>query len=570
MMEEKQEKKKNNFIKNILIVCVIMAIVLFILKVAPNYIKEANNNKVNLIINYTDVTKSMKQKTYVDENGILYLSKDDIENFYDENIYYDKKYNQIITSKDTKLSTMIVGKKEKTVNGKTSSMDTEVKEIDGKYYIPFSELEDVYNVKLTYIEESNTYVLDSLDRKLETANTLKKNKVKYKPTFFSKTVDKLEEGEKVYIVQSKSDDLKSVSKGYIKVRTEAGKLGYIKQESISEKVIEREEKSENKQIEGKVSLVWEYFSEYGHAPNRDGTNIQGVNVVSPAFFALEKLGKGNIVENVGKSGEEYIKWAHSNGYKVWPIFSNNSFKETTSEIMNDYKLREELINQIVDKVKKYNLDGVNIDFEYMKTEDKDLFSRFIIELTPRIKELGKVVSVDVTAPDGSPDWSLCFDRNVLGNVADYIMFMAYDQHGISSKEEGTVAGFDWVELNVDKFLDVDREGVPAEKLVLGMPFYTRLWKIKNGEVTSSTVSMKNVEKSIPEGVTKEWDEILKQNYIQYEKDGAIYKMWIEDEESLKEKLSLVNKYNLAGSCYWVKDYETENIWNIIKQELNME
>lgn len=364
----------------------------------------------------------------------------------------------------------------------------------------------------------------------------------------------------------------STSKGFIKVRTKTGKLGYVKQDSISEKVTSREAKVENKQIEGKVSLVWEYFSEYGHAPNRTGTTIQGVNVVSPAFFTLEKLGKGNLLENVGTSGEEYIKWAHSNGYKVWTLVSNDSMKETTSEIMKDYKLREKLINQIVDKVKKYNLDGVNIDFEYMKEEDRDLFSRFIIELTPRIKELGKVVSVDVTAPDGSPDWSLCFNRNVLGDVADYIMFMAYDQHGEYANEEGeegTVAGFDWVELNINKFIGKQEE-VPAEKLVLGMPFYTRLWKVKNGEVTSSVVTMKNVEKSIPEGVTKEWDEILKQNYIQYEKDGAIYKMWIEDEDSIKEKLSLVNKYNLAGSSYWVKDFENENIWNIIKQELNNE
>lgn len=565
------EKKKNNFIKKLFIVCVIMVIVLFILKIAPNYIKDLDN-KVNVVINYTDVTDNMKQEAYIDENGELYLSKDDIKNFYDKYIYYDEKYNQIITSSDTKLLAMSIGEKQKAVNGNQYVMNAEIKKIEGKYYIPFSELEDIYNVKATYNKEYNTVVLDSLDRKLEIATSLDKNKVKYKPTYFSKTVDELETGEEVYIVQAKSDDLQTTSKGYIKVRTKAGKLGYVKQNSISEKVISREEKLENKQIEGKVSLVWEFFSEYGQAPNRTGTDIEGINVVSPTFFSLEKLGKGNIIENVGESGEQYIKWAHSNGYKVWPIFSNNSMKETTSEIMKDYKLREELINQIVDKVKKYNLDGVNIDFEYMKEEDKDLFSRFIIELKPRIKELGKVVSVDVTAPDGSPDWSLCFDRNVIGNVADYIMFMAYDQHGEYVKtegEEGTVAGFDWVELNINKFLGKQEE-VPSEKLVLGMPFYTRLWKVKNGEVTSSVITMKNIEKSIPEGVTKEWDEILKQNYIQYEEDGAIYKMWIEDEESIKEKLSLVNKYNLAGSSYWAKDFESENIWNIIKQELNKE
>ena len=217
------------------------------------------------------------------------------------------------------------------------------------------------------------------------------------------------------------------------------------------------------------------------------------------------------------------------------------------------------------------MDGVNIDFEYMKQEDRDLFSRFMIELSPRIKELGKVVSIDVTAPDGSPDWSLCFDRKVLSDVSDYMMFMAYDQHGVSSDEEGTVAGYDWVEANVKKLLDEEKaEYVSNEKLVLGIPFYTRLWKEEDGKITSSVVTMKNVEKSIPEGVTKEWDDTLKQNYIEYQKDGATYKMWIEDEQSIKEKLDLIDKYNLAGASYWVKDYEQSNIWNVINEKLNNE
>ena len=191
-------------------------------------------------------------------------------------------------------------------------------------------------------------------------------------------------------------------------------------------------------------------------------------------------------------------------------------KETTYEIMNDYELRNKLINQIVSYVDEYNLDGVNIDFEYMKEEDKKMFSRFIIELTPRMKAVGKVVSVDVTAPDGSPDWSLCFDRNTLGKVADYIMFMAYDQNGASSPKEGTTAGYDWVKLNISKF--INQEEVQKEKLVLGMPFYTRLWKEKDGKTTSTVVLMKNIESVIPSDTKKEWDDILKQNYVQYEKD----------------------------------------------------
>ena len=272
-----------------------------------------------------------------------------------------------------------------------------------------------------------------------------------------------------------------------------------------------------------------------------------------------------MLENVDISGEDYVYWAHSNGYKVWPIVSNNSMQETTSEIMNDYELRKKLINQITEYIEKYDLDGINIDFENMKEEDKDMFSRFIIELMPRIKELNKVVSVDVTAPDGSPEWSLCFDRNTLGNVSDYIIFMAYDQYGEASPKEGTTAGFNWVSLNVNKFLG--QEEVSNEKLVLAVPFYTRLWKEKDGKITSSVVLMKDIDSILPENVKKEWDENLKQYYVQYEEDGAIYKIWIEDEKSIKEKLSLIKEKNLQGAAFWAKDFETESIWKIIKENL---
>src|SRR5699024_769358 len=137
---------------------------------------------------------------------------------------------------------------------------------------------------------------------------------------------------------------------------------------------------------------------------------------------------------------------------VWPSISNNSYIETTAEIMRDYNLRQDLIENIISLIVQYDLDGINIDFEYMHDEDKDLFSRFIIELKPRLNEMGAVLSVDVTAPDGSEEWSLCFDRHVIGDVADYIVFMAYDQYGNSSAVAGTNSGYDWVKANVDKFL----------------------------------------------------------------------------------------------------------------------
>ena len=195
--------------------------------------------------------------------------------------------------------------------------------------------------------------------------------------------------------------------------------------------------------------------------------------------------------------------------------------------------------------------------------DKDLFSRFIIELYPRLKEYGITLSVDVTAPDGSENWSLCYDRLTISKNCDYIVFMGYDQYGDSVV--GTTAGYNWVRSSLDKFTSDKRECVDASRIILGIPFYTKIWK----DDISTVVNMSKVYDNIPDGVEKVWDDELKQYYVEYEKNGSTYKMWIEDEESMKYKLDLVNEYNLAGAAFWESDREPETVWPIIKQKLGL-
>ena len=178
-----------------------------------------------------------------------------------------------------------------------------------------------------------------------------------------------------------------------------------------------------------------------------------------------------------------------------------------------------------------------------------------------------VTSVDVTAPDGSPNWSLCYDRTLLGNTVDYVVFMAYDQYGTSSGKAGTTAGFNWVETNLKKFIENYEK--KKEKIILGIPFYTRLWtETADGDVDSIAIPMTKIEKQIPNGVEKKWNETLQQYYVEFKSGSATKKMWIEDEKSIEAKVSLVSKYNLAGVSAWEKDMEPKNIWKIIEKELN--
>ncbi len=559
MSNEEIEMKKKVIIRTGIIIIAI--IVLFIIAmIANNYIILDSNSTTNLIINNNNVTSNLKNEI-IQEDGVIYLSEDDIANFFDKYIYLEEENNKVITTYNKKIAEVSLDENVININGADKTTSAHAIEVDGIIYIPISEMTEVYDIEIESIEETDIITMDSLDKEQKKAIVTSNLAVKSSTNFIARTVDRIEKGDTVIVISSEGK--------YSKIRTEDGKIGYIKTSKLANEYVVREDMAEESQIEGKINMTWDYYSESASAPDRTGTTIDGVNVVSPSFFYIDE--EGNFVENIGESGEAYIEWAHNNGYRIWPMISNapaaNESLEITSEIMNSYEKRKQLIEQIVNACVTYDLDGINIDFENMKQEDVDLYSRFIIELTPRLNEIGMVVSVDVTAPDGAETWSLCFDRNVIGDVADYIIFMAYDQNGTSSTTAGTTAGYDWVSLNLVKFLQT--EEIDEDKLILGIPLYSRLWtEDSNGElVRVSTVSIENMEEILPDDVEKTWDDDLKQYYVEYQDGDYTKKIWIEDTESLKAKVSLISENNLAGVASWQYNMGTEEIWQMLEEEL---
>ena len=487
---------------------------------------------------------------------------DDMKNFFDKYIYVEDETNEVITTYDDKIASIGFESNKLTLNGSTKKTGAHAIKEDDITYLPISEMKDVYDIEIDNIAETKVITIDSVDREQIKAQTKTNISVKSKKEGFSRTVDKVEKGESVIVVKNNNE---VSEKGWTKIRTQKGKVGYVKTSKLEEIETTREAKVKTKQIDGKVDMFWDYYSQYVKAPDRTGQVMEGVNVVSPSFFYLEKE-TGVLKDNVGDAGIAYINWAHSNGYKVWAMLSNaEAGIKVSSTILNSYTKRQQLIQSIVEKCAQYDIDGINVDFENMYEADKDKYSRFIIELTPRMEEMGIVTSVDVTAPDGDPNWSLCFDRHVLGDVADYLIFMGYDQYGTSSSKPGTTAGLNWVETSLKKIIDYDE--VDTDKIILGMPLYTRQWTVaSDGTIKDrSTVSMMNIK--IPNNVEKQWDEDLKQYYIEYASGKNTIKMWIEDGTSIKEKVALVAKYKLGGTSGWRKDMETSNVWAIIKEGL---
>ena len=560
-MKEKNERNSSKLIFNIFIVLEFLALLGGVFYLSPNYIREDYDGKTKVLINNNNVTLKMKNDVYIDENNNVFLSLADVRNYFDKYIEYDKENGSIVTTSEINIAKMSTKDNKITINGQEEELNSSAIEKNETIYLPFSEIsEKVYDVDLEYIKDTNTIIIDSLDRKQEVANTTKETKLKYKPQTLSGTLEKLDANEQVVYIEETNN--------WAEVRSKDGTIGYIKKEDLGNVEVAREAKEYIDKVEGKVNLVWDYYSEYAKAPDRAGETMDGVNVVSPSFFSLERGSNGEIYDNAKDDGAEYIEWAHNNNYQVWAMFSNNSLKDTTSQILNDYEKRETMIENLMDLVEEYNLDGVNVDFENMNESDKDVYSRFLIELAPRLKKIGKTLSVDVTAPDGSETWSLCFDRNTIANVADYIVFMAYDQYGTSSNKAGTTAGYNWVEANVKKFLG--QEDVDPEKIILGIPLYMRLWEEEeDGTAKPEVVNMRNMFDVLPENQVATWDEELKQYYVEYEEDGKKYKMWIENEKSVGEKINLANQYNLAGIAFWEKDRETnDEFWTFVKEQLN--
>lgn len=315
----------------------------------------------------------------------------------------------------------------------------------------------------------------------------------------------------------------------------------------------------SKQKDEKVNLTWQYV--YSKTPDMTGEKkIAGLNILSPTWFVLQNE-SGDIMD---KGDINYTKWAHENGYKVWPLFGNDFDPDLTGKILGDADKRSRLADSIVEYSIKYNADGINMDFENMRTSDRDNYTLFIKELSAKAKAKGLITSVDVTTINQYSSWSTCYDRKGLAKHADYMILMAYDQHWEGSPVSGSVAQLSWVESSLKKVL----EEVPQNKLILAVPFYTRLWKeaYVDGKtvVTSQAVSMETGEKVIKDNqASKIWDEKSGQYYAEFKKDGALYKIWLEDENSIRLKAQLANEYNLAGVASWRKGFEKPMVWEVI-------
>lgn len=487
----------------------------------------------------------------------------------DKPIRYEPDSGSIILTTANKVLHLKTDSLTATINQKPYNLTITAETSNETVYIPAEPLKELYGLQVEFDQNRGIVTLLSAGENVQLAEVMPKKgaAIRTEPTIRAPYVDKVPQAQPVRIWEEQA--------GWLLVQSSDGLTGFINKKDVKLTTIDQmPEAAEEpafiawKVLGNKINMTWEAVYER----KIDTTKISpmpGVNVVSPTWFALAD-DKGTIK---GKADPAYVKWAHQQGMQIWALFSNDFEPDRTTKALASAETRFSMIQQLIAFAEVYDLQGINIDFENVHTSDKANFVQFVRELTPLLHEQGLVVSVDVTPKSNSEMWSLFLDRATLGGIVDYMMVMAYDEHWASSPKSGSVASLPWTESSLVRIMQED--GVPASKLMLSMPLYTRIWTEKKGEdgkitVSSKAVGMERIKEIISTKKLKPvFDAAAGQNYVEYQEDGALKRIWIEDEVSLKARVALARKYDLAGVATWQRAFQTPTIWKTIDDAIKL-
>lgn len=346
------------------------------------------------------------------------------------------------------------------------------------------------------------------------------------------------------------------------ILTNNGILGCVKDNTLGDISTEKNKKRlearkyNHIRADGKVNLLWHQVTNTTANSGLDQvlSDAEGITVISPTWFRIADNDGG--LSDIGSL--DYVKKCHDKGVQVWALFSNFENKNVdTTSVLNTTSSRDNLVNNMIAKAIAYNLDGINVDFEQVSTDAKDGYVEFIKELSIKCENNDLILSVDNYPPTAS---SLHYNRKIQAQYADYLIVMAYDEHYAGSGEAGSNASISFVKKAVSDSL----KEVPKSQLILGMPFYSRIWTTKDGTLSTETIAMKNISSYIKSHNAQEsWQDDLGQNYVEFSEDGATKQLWVEDEKSLALKLGVMKDNDLAGGAFWKEGLESDSIWEII-------
>ena len=506
------------------------------------YYGEMADGEIALVIG----TEKLEERGLVDGDRV-YLPLDVVNTYLNQRYYWDSANQQILYATPSELTSVSA----------SSEAGDKVWVKDDKVYLNLTYVQEFTDLDAYITKDPYRIAIQYKFKNVKTVTVKKNTSIRYRGGIKSAILTSVKKGIKLRLIEEMEN--------WDQVATDDGYIGYIDKKKVGEAEKTKFERSFKREqysyltMDSKVNMVWhQVTSTDANAYFADATaNMTGVNVISPTWFYLTDT-SGNIASI---ASADYVSQAHEKGLQVWGLIDNFTQEVSTTETLSSTAARQNIISQLIQAAQDVGMDGINVDFESLSEDVGIHFLEFLRELSIECHKNNLVLSVDNPVPE---DFTSHYDRAEQGRVVDYVIIMGYDEHYVGS-EAGSVASLPWVEQGIQDTLDE----VPAKRVINAIPFYTRLWRTTGGNVTSEAIGMDQAQQTIADNnVETYWDKTTSQNYGKYDIDNSTYQIWLEDAQSVAEKVKLVSKYDLAGVSAWKLGFENNGIWQVISDNLN--
>ena len=512
--------------------------------------------------------------------GKVYVAYNIVRDYINSRFYWDPNENVLLYMLPEDMISVDVGSKDYSISKKKKSEDYVILKTEGNTaYIALDFVQQYTNIDYEVSNNPDHVMIRTKWGKTDVATVKKNTQVRYQGGVKSPVLAELKKKDEVTVVESEQN--------WKKVRTADGVIGYVKNKTLKNE----EKKNITRKFEEDYSNITKDYTinmAWHNVTNQDANNAvaqriaqtKGLTTLAPTWIHVADT-NGNISSI---ASADYVSYAHKQNVEVWMTVRDFdggiSSEQESYELLSYTSRRETLITQLIAEALRVGVDGINVDFEKISDKCGEHYIEFIRELSVKCRQNGLVLSVDNYVPKS---FNTQYDRKEQGIVADYVVIMGYDEYYAGSPEAGPVSSYNYVKEGITETL----KEVPAEKVISGIPFFTRLWKetpkteeeLKSDKgtdaeqysttVESDAYGMDNAQAIVKQaGVDTTWDKKAGQNYATWEADGSKYEIWMEDSKSIEAKLKLMKKYKLAGTAEWSLGQESSDIWNLIQKYVN--
>lgn len=560
--------------KKIKLVSAVVVVIIIGLMTAFLIYKFSPSKEVMELSEYYNLTSEEEmavilQDTISDEkglysDGIPYISYSMVKELFNKKFYWDANEHIMILTRPQEIIKIQPDTAEITVNkGSVAKEYVVVKMHNDVPYIAMPYVQEMSDITYKTYELPNRIVIKYKWGINELAATVKKKTViRLEDSIKSKILAEISPGDEVICV----DTGETISRGFSKIISEDGIIGYVKTKKLNESSYRTTESSFVKPEYVHITKDYDICMAWHQVTNASANggllnllnSTKGVNTISPTWFSI-KDNKGNISS---LADETYVQRAHNAGVEVWGLCNDFSKEIDIAVVLSNTASRERLENKLLSMAIEYNLDGLNIDFENIKEESGEDFIQFVREMAVKCSNNGIVLSINDYVPVSYREY---YNYEEQGEVADYVVIMAYDEHYSGSEEAGSVSSIGFVNDAVSKITGM----VSEERVIMALPFYTRLWKLSNEGLTSAAYSMSGAQSILDDrGMKPSWDTATGQYYAEYQEGGATFQIWLEEEKSIEEKLKAVTQSGVHNVSFWRLGFEKTEVWNTVANYIN--